>query len=95
MTYAEVRDEVDAFNRRRKMKIKEQQQIQALADYQLAQLIGVAYNDPKKFPKNIKKAYPHLFDSSEDWRESKDQFRRYAEEFNARRQAQRGGEASK
>lgn len=94
MTFAEVRDEVDAFNRRRKMKIKDQQQIQALADYQLAQLIGVAFNDPRKFPKNIKKVYPHLF-GSEDWRENKEQFRRYAEEFNARRQAQRGGEANK
>lgn len=94
MTFAEVRDEVDAFNRRRKIRAKEQQQLQAVTDYQLAQLIGLAFNDPKKYPKDIRKAYPYLFDSSADWRENKEQFRRYAEEFNARRKSQRGGKAT-
>jgi hypothetical protein len=82
MTFVEVRDEIDAYNRRRKIAVKEQQQIQAAGDYQLAQLIGIMFNDPKKYPKNIKKAYPDLFDSVGGWRENKENWKKYAEEFN-------------
>ena len=89
MTFVEIRDEIDAYNRRRKMTVKEQQQLQAVTDYQLAQLVGVMFNDPKKYPKDLKKAYPGLFSGAPgSWRESKDQFQKFAEEFNR----QRGGE---
>lgn len=88
MTFAEIRDEIDAYNWRKETTIKEREQTQAVTDYQLAQLIGYMVHDPKKYPRTIDKAYPGLFErKKQDWRESKANFARFAEEHNR----QRGG----
>jgi hypothetical protein len=85
MTYTEIVDEINAFGRRRQAEYKERAQFRALMDYQLAQLIGVAFNDPKKYPKSLKQAYPELFDAPDDWRAQKASFKQFAEEFNRQR----------
>jgi hypothetical protein len=92
MTYSEVIEEIEAYNRQHKAKYTETMQMQAALDYQLAQLIGLAFNDPKKYPKTLQKAYPELFKNSAgsmSWQASKDQFKKYAEEFNRQREGQR------
>jgi hypothetical protein len=86
MTYPEVVDEINAFYRRKKNEFREQEQLIAKMDYQLAQLIGAAFTS--SFPKTLKAAYPDLFkETSEGWRESKSQWQKYAEEFNRQREA--------
>lgn len=88
MTYPEVVDEINAFGRRREADIRDQKQLRAMMDYQLAQLIGVMFNDPKKYPKSLRAAYPDLFpESSSGWQVHKAQFQRYADEFNRQRGA--------
>ena len=88
MTYPEVVDEINAYYRRRESRIQEQKQLRAMMDYQLAQLIGAIYHDPKKFPKTLRAAYPDLFPKPPSgWQEHKAQFRQYAEEFNRQREA--------
>jgi hypothetical protein len=61
MTYIEVIEEIEAYNKRHENEYKEQMRLRASMDYQLAQLIGIAFNDPKKYPKTLQKAYPELF----------------------------------
>ena len=88
MTYPEVVDEINAFGRRRSASIREQKQLRAMMDYQLAQLIGVMFNDPKKYPKSLRAAYPDLFpELSPGWQANKEKFRAYADEFNRQREA--------
>lgn len=88
MTYTEVVDEINAFGRRREADIYEQKQLRAMMDYQLAQLIGVMFNDTKKYPKSLRAAYPDLFpESSSGWQDHKEKFRMYADEFNRQREA--------
>ena len=85
MTYPEVVDEINAYARRRKSEFREQEQVRAIMDYQLAELIAIAVSDPKKYPKSLKQAYPELFDTPADWRTHKATFKQYAEEFNRQR----------
>lgn len=87
MTYPEVVDEINAYYRHRESQIQEQKQLRAMMDYQLAQLIGAIYHDPKKFPKTLRAAYPDLFPESSGWQEHKAQFQQYADEFNRQREA--------
>lgn len=88
MTYPEVVDEINAYGRRREADLREREQIRAKMDYQLAQLIGVMFHEPKKYPNSLKAAYPDLFGgASGGWRESKAQWQKYAEEFNRQRGA--------
>jgi hypothetical protein len=87
MTYPEVVDEINAFYRRRKAETRDREQLRAKMDYQLAQLIGVMFHEPKKYPKSLSAAYPDLFgDSSGGWQESKAQWQKYAAEFNRQRE---------
>lgn len=88
MTYPEIVDEINAFGRRREADFRDRERLRAKMDYQLAGLIGVAFNDPKKFPKTLKEAYPDLFgDTSCGWKQSKAQWQKFAEEFNRQREA--------
>lgn len=83
MTYVELVDEINAFWRRHKAVIREQERLRAEMDYQLAGLIGSMLAG--KFPKSLKSAYPDLFDTPGDWRAHKASFKQYAEEFNRQR----------
>ncbi|HCC01677.1 MAG TPA: hypothetical protein DHW78_00620 [Ruminococcaceae bacterium] len=85
MTCAEVSEEINAYNRRKKQDRQEQAQFRAQMDYRLASMISIGYNNPKKFPKNLNDAYPDLF-PNEGWKQSKSNFARYAEEFNYQRE---------
>lgn len=86
MTYVEVSDEIEAFNHRLEAEIQLQMRSQAQLDYQLAQLIGAAISDPKKYPRTLQKAYPNLFKSSaQSWQASKEQFQKFADEHNRQR----------
>ncbi len=90
MTYQEIIDEIDAYNRRRESDTKDCLHTRAALDYHLAQLIVTAFNDPKKYPTTLQNAYPELFKEEareSSWQESKSQFKAYAEVFNR----QRGG----
>ncbi|SHI24999.1 hypothetical protein SAMN02745823_03889 [Sporobacter termitidis DSM 10068] len=90
MTYIEVIDEIDAYNRRRESETKDYMHTRAALDYHLGRLIGIAFNDPKKYPDSFEKAYPHLFKKERkvfDYQEHKAQFAAYAKVHNQ----QRGG----
>lgn len=90
MTYSEVVDEINAYGRRREADFHAKEQLRAKMDYQFAQLIGVMVHEPKKYPKTLQAAYPDLFaGGSGRWKSSKEQFKRYAEEFNRQREAKR------
>jgi hypothetical protein len=85
MTCVEVSEEIDAYNRRKKLDYQEQAQFRAQMDYRLASMISVGYNDPKKFPKTLNDVYPDLFPDA-GWKQSKSNFARYAERFNHQRE---------
>lgn len=88
MTYPEVIDEINAYRQRCKAKLRDYECLRAEMDYQLAQLIGVMFHEPKKYPKSLQSAYPGLFKgTSGGWRESKAQWQKYAAEFNRQREA--------
>lgn len=88
MTCVEVSEEIDAYNRRKKLDYQEQAQFRAQMDYRLASMISVGYNDPKKFPKTLNDVYPDLFPDA-GWKASKAGFARYAEQFNHQREVKR------
>ena len=86
MTYIEVIEEIEAYTKRHGNEYKEQTRLRAAMDYQLAQLVGIAFNDPQKYPKTLQKAYPELFKENGKkamtWQEQKENFKRYAEQHN-------------
>ena len=83
MTYMEVVEEIEAFNRRHENEYKEKSRFRASFDYQLAQLIGIAFNEPKKYPKTLQRAYPELYQKRQiTWQEHKENFARFAEQHN-------------
>lgn len=87
MTYVEVIEEIEAYNKRHENEYTEQLRLRATMDYQLAQLVGVAFNDPKKYPKTLQKAYPGIFKENSPkmtWQEHKENMKRYAEQHNRR-----------
>ncbi|MDD3840758.1 MAG: hypothetical protein PHP06_09350 [Clostridia bacterium] len=57
MTYGEIRAAIEGNQK----KLKTQMQIKASIAYQLGSLVGIAFNEPEKYPK-IEKAFPNLFD---------------------------------
>lgn len=80
MTYAEI---VAAIEGNQK-KMKQDMQIQAIMTYKLGELIGIAFNDPKKYPSNPKKAFEKMgiFDDEDDkqgqdWRVTKARIEQY------------------
>ena len=58
MTYGELKETVEPILEKQKEILK----VEATMIYQQAQLIGIAFNEPKKFPKNIYEVFPSLFD---------------------------------
>ena len=42
-------------------KAEEDMKLRATMDYKQAYLIGIAFNDPKKYPRTAEEAYPELF----------------------------------
>lgn len=65
MTLAEIREEIEAFNRMHKNQMQEA----AALIYGAAALIRVAVHEPKHFPHSAKTAFPGLFEtpSVTDW----------------------------
>lgn len=62
MTYGEIIAAIEGSQKR----FKTEAQLQAGMIYKLGSLVGIAVNDPKKYPANIQKAFPGLFESIED-----------------------------
>lgn len=82
MTYAEIIAKVKAH---RKVE-KEQIQLKAMFTYKLGNLIGLAFNEPSKYPSTVKLAFEGMgiFDEEEkepvkqDWRIMKERMQTYA-----------------
>lgn len=91
MTYSEVLDEIDAYNRRSEAEEKYRMQDNAALVHGLARLINLAVWDPKHLPGTPKDAFPGLFPKKSvpgiTWQESKANWAAYAKIHNA----QRGG----
>lgn len=91
MTYMEIIDEIDAYNRRRESDMKDELRNNAAFIYKLGELIGIAFNDPKSYPKSAQEAFPKVFETQAngpiDWQMHKADFRAYAAIFNRQREA--------
>ncbi|WFA10329.1 hypothetical protein [Tissierella sp. Yu-01] len=81
MTYGEVIAAIEGYQRRFKAKL----QTQAMFTYKLGELIGIAVNDPKKYPQNTKEAFKQMgiFDEDkepikQDWQIMKERMNKYA-----------------
>ena len=83
MTYEEIMAKVKAH---RKME-KEQIQLKAMFTYKLGNLIGLAFNEPNKYPSTVKLAFDGMgiFDEEiekepvkQDWRIMKERMQTYA-----------------
>ena len=60
---------------------------QILRNSELAGLIGLAINDPRKLPRDIRRVYPELFreeKGAEDWKKNKAEMAAYAAAHNAK-----------
>lgn len=89
MTYKEISITIEAYDKNHKEEI----QMQALFTYKLGELIGIAVNDPKKYPNNAKEAFKQMkiFDEDtqneqQDWQITKERINRY----NSYRKMKRG-----
>jgi hypothetical protein len=92
MTYAEIKTTIESNQKR----IKEEMQAQASIAYKLGELIGIAFNEPEKYPA-LKNAFPKLFDDiqeipdkQQDWRVMKARI----EQYNSLYKQQKRGESS-
>lgn len=82
MTYGEIITQIKAYRQKEKV----QMQLQAMFIYKLGSLVGIAFNDPKKYPSNVKQAFKEMgiFDEDinitkqQDWRIMKERMNRYA-----------------
>lgn len=79
MTYKEIKTAIEG----KQKSIKQDMQIQANMIHQLGSLIGVAVNEPKKYPRTAKEAFPKLFDDAkpptkqQDWQVMKARIEQY------------------
>ncbi len=80
MTYGEIIEAIEGNQRRTKL----QMQIQANLVYQLGALVGVAFNEPDKYPSSVKEAFPKLFEDliddepkQQDWQIMKARIEEY------------------
>ena len=92
MTYKEIIDYIEGYNKRRKFEL----QYKASMDYKLADLIctGIAklFDETVEYP-SAQKAYPGIFDDlkiedvpkQQDWRIAKERLMKYAEGHNRKR----------
>lgn len=62
MTYAEIITAINANNKKLEREWKENLRGQAIIAYKLGELIGIAFNEPKKYPGTVKEAFPKVFD---------------------------------
>lgn len=64
MTYGEIMAAIEGYQKRFKSDL----QMQAIFTYKLGELIGIAVNDPKKYPGNVKEAFKktRIFDDIEE-----------------------------
>lgn len=83
MTYREIITAIEGYQKR----FKNDLQIQAMLIYKMGELVGIAVNEPKKYPKNAKEAFKKtgIFDNSgdeeikkQDWQIMKERVNRYA-----------------
>lgn len=76
LSYAEIMECIEAYA----AKMIRKQKVQAGLCYGLANLIGIAFNDPKKFPRTLQEAYPFVRTPARrgTWRESKEEFKAIA-----------------
>ena len=85
MTYAEIITAINANNKKLERDWKENLQAQAIIAYKLGELIGIALNDPKKYPANVEEAFPKIFDDiksdgpskQQDWQIMKARIEQY------------------
>lgn len=86
MTIGEVTRELESFNRREQMRIKER----AAFDYKLAELIGASVSRlfKGKYPE-VYDAYPGIFERQpvrqQDWRIAKERLLQYSQQHNRKR----------
>lgn len=80
MTYAEILASIEGNQRKTKLEM----QFNASLVYKLGSLIGVAVNEPKKYPSTSKEAFPKLFDDlvedrskQQDWQVMKERINKY------------------
>lgn len=80
MTYAEIMAAIEGNQRKTKLEM----QIQASMIHQLGSLVGIAFNDPKKYPSSAKEVFPSLFEEEieeepkqQDWQVMKERIERY------------------
>lgn len=80
MTYAEIVAVINVYRK----NFKEDLQMQAMFAHKLAGLIGLAVNEPKKYPSTAKEAFEKMgiFDEEkepvkQDWRIMKERMNRY------------------
>lgn len=82
MTYGEIIAAIDGYQSRFKAEL----QTKAMFVYKLGELIGIAVNDPKKYPSNVKKAFAKAWflddvmdePKKQDWMTMKERMSRYA-----------------
>lgn len=83
MTYGEIIAAIEGYQKRFKNNL----QIQAMFVYKIGEFVGIAVNEPKKYPKNPKEAFKKtgIFDDVEevepkkqDWQIMKERVNRYA-----------------
>ncbi|SHH55885.1 hypothetical protein [Sporanaerobacter acetigenes] len=80
MTYGEIIEAIESNQRKTKLAM----QFQANIAYQLGSLIGIAFNDPKKYPTSAKEVFPSLFEEEieeepkqQDWQIMKERIEKY------------------
>lgn len=77
MTLYEIRAAIKGYNKNLENKMK----LDAALAYELAGLVGIAINDPKKYPKSVDKAFPGMFKEElgkqQDWRVMKQRIEDY------------------
>lgn len=86
MTYKEIVTTIEVYNKKIETNINSQMQINASIAYRLGELVSFAFNDPKNYPKDIREAFPKIFDDTsndnegkqQDWQIMKERMSRYA-----------------
>lgn len=83
MSYDEITALVEGISK----KQTEEAKLRAQMDFELAYLITIGFNNPKKFPRKIQDAYPTLFeeavDTQSDIRVHYEQMKQFAEKHNS------------
>jgi len=89
MTYGEIVTAIEG----NQNKMKLQMQFQANLVYQLGALVGVAFNEPNKYPQSAKEVFPKLFEDlidSEPKQQNWQVMKARIEEYNSYLKQKRG-----